>query len=205
MRRAFFAVLIIAGAAALWAMRPPTRTTPDAPQLPRTAAAPTVAGDDLILGPRNAAHTIVEFGDYACPACADIQRVLDGILESRNDVRVVWKDLPHLAGVAQSLPRHVAARCAARQDAFPAFHRALFEQQPRTDAEITALATQLGLNMTAFATCQRDPSITARIRANEQEAARVGVTGTPEFFVDGKRLEATPTPGAFDTVLKNLR
>ncbi|MDO8462892.1 MAG: thioredoxin domain-containing protein [bacterium] len=188
MQRALLVLLAVVGALALWAMRPP-RAAVDTPLAPRAALAPIVTGDDLVLGPRSAAHTIVEFGDYTCPACAEVHRAVRELLASRDDVRVIWKDLPHLDPVTQSLRLHIAARCAARQGAFAAFHDALFERAPRTDGAIASIATDLRLNTTAFDACRSDPSITAAIRANEREAMRIGVAGTPEFYVNGVRYE----------------
>ena len=88
-------------------------------------------------------------------------------------------------------PRAVALACAAeaaaRQDAFWAFHDAVYADQGRIDdPHLWALAQRLGLDLDLFEADRRDPAVLAHVQAQTKEAVLAGAMTTPTFFRDGR-------------------
>src|SRR5688572_13907540 len=102
-------------------------------------------GASPVLGAVKPAVTIVEFSDFECRFCRDVQPTLKQVLESYSkDVRLVFKHLP-LEGHRNALPAARAAYCAAEQDRFWQFHDALFASKTWSPSVFTQIATDLGL------------------------------------------------------------
>src|SRR2546423_1328548 len=103
-------------------------------------------------GPAKPVVTIVEFSDFECPYCNQVQSTLKQIMESYgSDVRLVFKHMP-LEGHRNSLPAARAAYCAAEQDRFWQFHDALFASPNLSAARLEEIAAELGLGMAKFPT-----------------------------------------------------
>ncbi|HET9786588.1 MAG TPA: thioredoxin domain-containing protein, partial [Pyrinomonadaceae bacterium] len=97
--------------------------------------------------------TIVEFSDFECPYCGEVQTTLKQVLEKYGEnVRLVFKHLP-LEGHRNSLPAARAAYCAAEQDRFWEFHDALFALRNLSPAVFEQIAGDLGLGMAKFRAC----------------------------------------------------
>lgn len=133
--------------------------------------------------------TIVEFSDFECPFCKQVQPVLKQILETyAKDVRLVFKHLP-LEGHRNSLPAARAAYCAAEQDRFWQFQDALFASGGLSRVVFENIASDLGLGMPKFQAClDSEPSRTAIVK--DLEAARLyRIESTPSFIVNGKLIK----------------
>jgi protein-disulfide isomerase len=146
--------------------------------------------DDPSIGPENAPITIIEFSDYQCPYCQVwYQQVYQELLASYPDkIRFVYRDLP-LPMHPEAIPAAEAAECAGEQGAYWKYHDALFSQQyglNRTAYE--QYAVDLGLDTKAFATCIDSHKYKSEIQADASDAARVGISGTPSFVVNGRIL-----------------
>lgn len=147
-------------------------------QVPASAAA---------LGPADAKVTIVEFLDYQCPFCHRAQESVDQMLkEYEGKVRFVHRD--YLLGKPRSLASARAARCAGEQGKFWEYHRGLLVQAgDLSDADLTGRAKSLGLDDKKFAACAADEKFDADIHAATEAGSELGVSGTPTFFVNGRR------------------
>jgi protein-disulfide isomerase len=142
------------------------------------------------LGPGNAPVTIVEFSDYQCPYCQKWdQEVYNQLLVSYpGKIRFVYRDLP-LPMHSEAIPAAEAADCAGAQGVYWKYHDALFSGQytlGRGDYE--RIASDLGLDTTAFTACLDDHRYLAAVNANASYAASLGLTGTPSFFINGREL-----------------
>lgn len=137
------------------------------------------------LGPENAPVQIVEFADYECPYC---QNVSDDLVRLReqfgNQVSLVYKDYP--------LPMHPlaeraaeAARCAADQGKFWEFHDALFQSKRLQVSDLKQEARTLKLDGAKFDQCVDSRQQASGVKTDVQEGQRLGLTGTPSFFVNG--------------------
>lgn len=163
--------------------------TDDLPELTE----PTVTIADPVLGAEDATVTIVNFGDYQCQACGEIEETLAEVLqEYPDDVRVVWKDMPNSTSHAQAINAAVAARCAAKQDAFDAYHAYLFANQNQLDDEIyTEIARTLNLKERAFQNCFENQDTLPLVQRSYEEGLALDVTATPTVFINGERFTGT--------------
>ena len=161
-----------------------------------------VAGQELnvdvseigyLLGDPEAAVEVVEFGDFACSACAEFwrdtwPRVKQDLVESG---RVSWRHVPFLLGFDRGDDGANAAECAADQGEFWAMHDQLFEGQREWTRErrheeiLHRYATEIGLEIEEFADCYDDERGEDRTRDATRAARRAGVRGTPIFFING--------------------
>jgi protein-disulfide isomerase len=133
--------------------------------------------------------TLVEFGDYQCRYCGDMEAVLNAALRAHPNVVLVWKDLPNENIHRESVPAAVAARCAGRQGKFWEYHDLLFANQGDLGKDLyPRLAEELGLNVGRFTACLEGNDELPVIRRNIEEAIALGVDGTPYFFLGGVRL-----------------
>ncbi|HEX5271053.1 MAG TPA: thioredoxin domain-containing protein, partial [Gemmataceae bacterium] len=141
-------------------------------------------------GPADAPVTIVEFADFQCPFCLRVEETLEKLRHDYpNDVRFVWRDLP-LPFHDQAQPAALAARAAAAQGKFWAMHDRLFAAPAGTlgPERFAQDATELGLDLPRFRAALDAKQAKTAIDADGLLAARAGATGTPTFFINGKRL-----------------
>jgi protein-disulfide isomerase len=139
------------------------------------------------LGPADAKVTIVEFLDYQCPFCHRAQESLDVVLkEYEGKVRFVHRD--YLLGKPRSLAAARAARCAGEQGKFWEYHRGLLVQAgDLSDADLASRAKGLGLDGARFSSCAATEKYDADIRSATDAGSDLGVSGTPTFFINGRR------------------
>ena len=153
-------------------------------------------------GSTNPAVTIVEFSDFECPYCIEVQSTLKKLMESYGkDVRLVFKHMP-LEGHRNSLPAARAAYCAAEQDRFWQFHDALFASRHLSPARFDEIATELGLGVPKFRSClNSEHSRTAIVR--DIETARLfRIESTPSFIVNGKLIKGALSFADFQKIIE---
>ena len=140
-----------------------------------------------VRGDPDAKIAVIEFSDFQCPFCSRAVNTLDRIEETYGDkVRIVFKHMP--LGMHQKAPAaHAAAEAAHRQGKFWPMHNKIFANQREMSAEkYREYAQELGLDLKRFDRDLADAAVKERIDADAGEAARLGVTGTPAFFVNGR-------------------
>ena len=142
-----------------------------------------------VRGDPEAKIAVVEFSDFQCPYCGRAVTLLDQISKTYGDrVRIVFKHLP--LGMHQKAPAaHAAAEAAHRQGKFWQMHDKIFANQAEMSPEkYRQYAKEIGLDLARFDRDVADASLKQRIDADAAEAERLGVTGTPAFFVNGRYL-----------------
>jgi Na+/H+ antiporter NhaA/predicted DsbA family dithiol-disulfide isomerase len=143
---------------------------------------------DHVRGPADAPVTVLEYGDFQCPYCGQAESVMRELLADFGDVRYVWRHLPltDVHPFAQNAAE--AAEAAAAQDAFWAMHDLLLEHQDALRLpDLIGYARELGLDTERFADDLRTRSGAARIEEDVDSADLSGVSGTPTFFINGRR------------------
>ena len=135
--------------------------------------------------------------------------LLEQVLEQYpTQIKLVFKNFP-LRNHRMARPAAVAALAAGEQGKFWELHDALFKNSHTlSDAKITELAQQAGLDMKRCAADQVRPELSARVDQDLREGSRVGVRGTPAIFVDGRQLRQRSLPGfraAIDGALSRKR
>jgi Na+/H+ antiporter NhaA/protein-disulfide isomerase len=143
---------------------------------------------DHIRGPLDAPVTVVEYGDFECPYCGQAESVLRELLRDFADVRYVWRHLPLTDVHLHAQLAAEAAEAAADQGAFWEMHDLLLDHQDALDVgDLIGYAQQLGLDVELFANDLRERTGAMRIADDVDSADLSGVTGTPTFFINGRR------------------
>jgi protein-disulfide isomerase len=148
------------------------------------------------LGAKDAPVTIVEFTDFQCPYCKKTEDTLKQLRTKYGDkIRFVHMDFP-LPFHSHAVDAAKGARCANDQGKFWQFRDALFANQAKlAPADLKATAKKLGLNTAQFDACFDKAKYESQIKADVAAGGKVGVDGTPAFFIDGRPLTgAQPLP-----------
>lgn len=157
----------------------------------------------------NGAVTVTEFGDLQCPACRAAQElIVQPLLASHGKViRFEFKHFPLTSLHRYALTAAQASECAADQGKFWEFVDMNYKQQDKLSPEgITEWAKELKLDMDLFGRCQKS-GIKKDIALNDyDEGKKLGVQGTPTFFVNGVKVETdlTKIQEAIDAGVKGL-
>jgi Na+/H+ antiporter NhaA len=157
-------------------------------------AVPVDPERDHVRGADQALVTLVEYGDYECPFCGLAEPVIRELLADDGDLRYVWRHLPLTDVHPHALLAAEGAEAAARQGSFwPMHDQLLAHQDALTVDDLLRYAAQLGLDTGRFTADLRRHAGEAKITEDVDSADLSGVTGTPTFFVNGKRHR-----GAYD-------
>lgn len=143
-------------------------------------------GSSPARGALKPAVTIVEFSDFECRFCREVQPALKQVLEARaKDVRLVFKHLP-LEGHRNAVPAARAAYCAGEQDRFWQFHDALFTTESLSPGVFDRIASEIGLGLPRFKDCLSSEHSRAAVIQDIETARRFRIDSTPSFLVNGK-------------------
>ncbi|HZQ22903.1 MAG TPA: thioredoxin domain-containing protein [Terriglobales bacterium] len=151
--------------------------------------APPSASVDLantyVKGNKDAPVVLVEFADYQCPYCQKVHPEIEKLEKQyAGKVAIAYKDFP--------LPMHPyaekaaeAARCAGAQGKFWEMHDLLFTDKKLEVNELKEQARSLNLDSARFDKCLDSGETAASIEKDAAEGRRLGLTGTPSFFING--------------------
>jgi len=167
---------------------------------------------DLALGADDAKVTVVEYASMTCGHCAhfttDVFPEFKKKYVDTGKVRYVFREFPldNLAAAASML-----ARCTGTEKAFPLIE-VLFEKQKEWAfgegnpvPRLFEIAKQAGFTQESFDKCLTDQKLLDDITAGRTRAADVfGVSATPTFFINGKKLDGAPTMEKFDAAIEPL-
>jgi len=157
-------------------------------------AVPVDPERDHVRGPDRAPVTLVEYGDLECPYCGQAEPVVRELLADYGDLRYVWRHLPLTDVHPHAQLAAEATEAAAGQGKFWEMHDELLDHQGALSAkDLLRYAAELGLNAEQFARDMRKHAGAAKIAADVDSADLSGVSGTPTFFINGKRHH-----GAYD-------
>ncbi|MCP3142973.1 DsbA family protein [Pyxidicoccus xibeiensis] len=171
------------------------RGAPSAAKAPgarqRPPVSPTVykvpVDGSLAAGAEDALVTLVEFSDYECPFCSRGHVTVKQLQQKYGKkLRVVMKHHP-LGNHSRARPAALAALAAGEQGKFWEFHDTLFSNaRALKDSDLERYARELGLDVERWKKDLADPRLAERIRQDEALAMKVGATGTPAFYVNGR-------------------
>ena len=143
---------------------------------------------DHVRGPLDAPVTVVEYGDFECPYCGRAEPAVRELLRDFADVRYVWRHLPLNDVHPRAQLAAEASEAAAEQGAFWEMHDLLFDHQDALEPDdLVGYAEQLGLDVERFMDDLRGRAGAARVADDIDSADLSGVSGTPTFFVNGRR------------------
>src|SRR5262249_43154056 len=181
------------------------------PAKPATAAAPRLGESTVyrvpiesspVHGKATALVTMVEFSDYQCPFCSRANGTVTELEKDYGDkLRVVMKQNP--------LPFHehaksaaLAALAAGQQNKYWEMHEKLFSNQKALDdASIERYAQEVGLDVAKWKQAMKSPKLEETIKKDQALAASLGATGTPAFFINGRKIAGAQPIDNFKKVI----
>jgi protein-disulfide isomerase len=154
------------------------------------------------LGTDSAPVTIVEFSDFQCPYCRQVQPTLQRLMaEYEGKVKLVFRDFPLRNIHPQAQKAAEAAQCAAEQQKFWSYHDKLFAAASLQIADLKKYAHELGLNEEQFTSCLDSNKYADGIAVDMQAGQNAGVNATPTFFVNGYPLSGAASYEQFKEVV----
>ncbi len=140
------------------------------------------------IGPQSAPIKLVEFADYECPYCQKVAPDVKKLQADLGDkIALIYKDFP-LPMHAKAEKAAEASRCAGKQGKFWEFHDELFHGKELDVDQMKGLARALKLDSAAFDKCLDSGEEAANVETDRKEGVRLGITGTPSFFINGHFL-----------------
>ena len=152
-------------------------------------------------GPKDAAVTIVEFGDLQCPVCKAAQPVIEALIAAEPKARFVFQNFPlEMHNWAAKGAAYADCVGQASNDAFWKFIGKVYETQAditaeNADEKLTALADGAGVKGADIAGCATTPVTKAHVEASIALGKSVEVTGTPTLFINGRKLGSVDARG----------
>ncbi len=151
---------------------------------------------DLIIGEADAKVTVVEYGDYQCPACGKYSYIFDQLPEKySNQVKVIFRQYP-IPSHPDAKAAAAVALAAAKQDKFEQIHHKLFNEQDRWVNKneqrtqiFEQMAEELELDIKQFKKDVIDESINKKINFDMKLGREHKLTATPTIIIDGKSID----------------
>jgi protein-disulfide isomerase len=152
-----------------------------------------VTSTDHCDGPESAPITLVEYGDYQCPACGEAYPIVKQVQKLfRKRLRFVFRNFPLNESHPEAEGAAETAEFAGAQGKFWEMHDALYENQDQLGAELyRALAKTLDLPGPELDAALKSGFYRERVRADFSGGIRSGVNGTPTFYINGMRHDAS--------------
>jgi protein-disulfide isomerase len=164
---------------------------------------------DHIRGATGAKVTLVEFGDFQCPACAAYEPLVRQVLaDNKDSLQVVFRHFPLTQIHQNALLAARASEAAGLQGKFWEMHDMLYDYQKSWSGLLNAreifvsYAATLGLDVAQFSADMDSSVVEEKILAEYREGTKLGVGGTPTFFINGKMIESPSSLEEFDALIK---
>lgn len=143
--------------------------------------------------------TVLEYGDFECPACSAYYPIIQEIEKEYGDkIKFQFRHYPLVQIHQNAFISSRVAEAAGIQGKFFEMHNILYEQQDSwakaTDptSQFTAFAAQVGLNIDQFKTDLASEAVANSINADVKAGQGVGVNSTPTFVINDKKVEQNP-------------
>ena len=151
-------------------------------------AVPVDPEHDHVRGPADAPVTLVEYGDLECPYCGQAEPVIRELLAEFGDLRYVWRHLPLVDVHPHAELAAEASESAAEQGKFWEMHDLLLGHQDALETrDLVGYAMELDLDIAKFKDDLYKRAHSGRIAEDVDSADLSGVSGTPTFFLNGRR------------------
>jgi Na+/H+ antiporter NhaA len=169
-------------------------------------AVPVDPERDHVRGPARAPVTLVEYADFECPYCGQAESVVRELLADYGDLRYVFRHLPLTDVHPHAMLAAEGAEAADRQGRFWQMHDQLLDHQGALTAkDLIRYAGAIGLDTGRFVRDLSRHVGRAKIAADVDSADLSGVSGTPTFFVNGKRHYGAYDVGTLSDAVRTAR
>jgi len=166
-----------------------------------------VSERDHATGPLSAALVLVEYGDFECPHCRDAYPVIGELRAAFGDaLTFVYRNFP-LTSVHKHAQRAAeTAEWAGLAGKFWQMHDQLLEHQDRLDDKgLRAAAVAVGLAPSELQAAWDNHALIPRVKEDFLGGIKSGVTGTPKFFINGRRHDGPASLAALTAALEAAR
>jgi Na+/H+ antiporter NhaA len=151
-------------------------------------AVPVDPARDHVRGPAEAPVTLMEYGDLECPYCGQAEAAVRELLADFGDLRYVWRHLPLTDVHPHAQLAAEATEAAAAQGKFWELHDLLLDHQDALEArDLLRYAAEVGLDVDRFKHDVMNHVGQAKVAADQDSADLSEVSGTPTFFINGRR------------------
>jgi protein-disulfide isomerase len=168
-----------------------------------------VNATDHVRGNMASNITLVEFGDFQCPACGAWETVVEDVVKKyENDIKFVFKNYPLTQIHKNALLAAKSAEAAGLQGKYWEMHDLIYSKQDEWSESNTAkdlfisYAENIGLNINTFKNDLNNPSIEQNILGEYTEGTNLGVLGTPTFFLNGQILDNMKSFSDLDDIIQ---
>lgn len=164
-------------------------------------------GTSALKGPKDAKVTIIKFSDYQCPFCAQSASLVEEVLKAYpKDVNLAYKQFPLTAIHQNALNASKAALAAGKQGKYWDMHAILFQNYRDLSLDkIKEFAGKIGLDVPRWEKDMASSEVQEQIAKDMQAARAADVTGTPTFFVNGKRVMNRSVEGFKQMIAEALK
>jgi predicted DsbA family dithiol-disulfide isomerase len=157
--------------------------------------------DTPVLGRADAPVMIIEYADYECPYCQQVQTTLDKLKRDYKDkLSLAYKDVA-LPGHPRAEKAAEAARCAGKQGKYWEYHDVLFATKGLDVPQLKQYAVDLKLDGKAFDECLDAGKEAEKIKESNAEGATFSLQGTPSFFINGRFISGSLTYEEFRAIV----
>lgn len=148
--------------------------------------------------------TLVEFFDYRCPYCRQVEPFLQALIKNDHGLRVVVKELPILGPASVYAAR--VALAANTQGKYEQFHDAVMSKKSNIDqATLLKLAEEAGLDLDRLKTDMNSPEVDLEIERTAEIAKALRLSGTPAFIVGTELIPGATDLGTLQALLDEAR
>ena len=165
------------------------------------ALASAINAADWVSGNSNAQVTVIEYGDFQCPACAAYAPLVEKLMAEYQDrVLFAYRHFP-LSQHKNALPTAYAAEAAGQQGQFWEMANLIYDNQktwenlPSPESQLELYASQLGLNLDKFRADSKSQAIKDKVQKDLAGGIAAEINHTPTFFVNLKQI---PNPTSYD-------
>ncbi|HYM30620.1 MAG TPA: DsbA family protein [Candidatus Cybelea sp.] len=160
--------------------------------------------DSMVIGNPKGDVTVVEFFDYRCPYCKQMEPAIQATLKEDGKVRLMLKEYPILG--EDSVLASRAAIASRKQGKYMAFHDALMRTKGVFTPDVIKLvAKEVGLDVARLEKDMADPAVDQIIRANQAIADSLGIEGTPGFVIGDRVISGGMPLPQFRTLISDAR
>ncbi|MBB6113055.1 DsbA family protein [Mucilaginibacter lappiensis] len=149
-----------------------------------------LTAEDHIRGPETAPLELVEYGDYQCPSCGESYLVLKRVQQQLGkQVKYIFRNFP-LTEHPDAFSAAMAAEAAALQHKFWEMYDLLYSNQLYLGSnDLLGYASEIGLDINKFRRDTQSEVLASKIQADLDGGEQSGVTGTPNFYINGEKYD----------------